>query len=102
MVQRAYRGLNGTRVEVSEHPDTKTPLIGLKIPHWDEMTSYVESIARVFPGVRFQAWDIAATSSGICALELNLATFHTVHATQLVSQKGFLDDRLASALRGSS
>ena len=101
MIQRAYRGLNGTRIEVSEHPDTKTPLIGLRIPHWDEMKTYVESIAKVFPGVRFQAWDIAATSTGICALELNLATFHTVHATQLVSHKGFLDDRLVRVLPDS-
>lgn len=98
MVHRAFQGRNGERVEVLQHPDTHAPIVGIKVPNWDEIKAYVEAVARVFLGVRFQAWDIAASSDGIQALELNLATFHTVYATQLVSKKGFLDDRLAKVM----
>lgn len=99
LVQQAYRGVSGKRSEVAQHPDTHASLIGLKVPNWDAMQSFVENVARAFPGVRFQAWDIAATSEGVCALELNLTTLHTVFATQLVSHKGFLDQRLVNAMQ---
>lgn len=97
-ITAARRGIGGEPVAVDEHPDTRAPLIGAKVPNWDAMRSFVEDAARAFPGLRFQAWDIAATEDGICAIELNLATLHTVHATQLVSHQGFLDKQLSKAL----
>lgn len=98
LIQGAYRGIDGKQVAIENHPDTQVPLLGVKVPNWDAMKGYVEAAARAFPGLRFQAWDIAATSDGICAIELNLATLHTVHATQLVSHQGFLDANLAKEL----
>lgn len=98
-VQRVFRGLGGRQVSVDRHPDTLVPLVGIKVPNWDAMKTYVEEAATAFPRLQFQAWDIAATDNRICAIELNLATMHTVHATQLVSHCGFLDARLAAALR---
>lgn len=98
IVLGAYRGVDGRQLSIDQHPDTQVPLLGLKVPNWDAMKEYVESAARVFPGLRFQAWDIADTTSGVCAIEVNLATFHTVHATQLVSRQGFLDARLTKEL----
>lgn len=99
MVQRVYRGVGGQQIRVESHPDTLVPLVGIKVPNWDAMKAYVEEVAKAFPRLRFQAWDIAATENGICAIELNLATMHTVHATQLVSGQGFLDTQLATELK---
>lgn len=98
-IHGAYRGVAGEQVAIDMHPDTHVPLIGLKVPHWDDMKDFVEAAASLFPGLRFQAWDIASTVNGICAIELNLATLHTVHATQLVSHRGFLDAKLAKEMK---
>lgn len=99
LIQAAYRGIEGDKIAIDEHPDTHVRLVDLKVPNWEAMKDYVENAARAFPGLRFQAWDIAATTNGICAIELNLATLHTVYATQLVSNRGFLDDKLVRALK---
>lgn len=98
LIQGAFRGIDGAQIPTSTHPDTQAQLLGLKVPNWEDMKAYVENAAKAFPGLRFQAWDIAATSDGVCAIELNLATLHTVYATQLVSHQGFLDETLAREL----
>lgn len=94
----AFRGVAGVRKPIDAHPDTGAGLIGIQVPEWDAMKAYVETAAKAFYGLRFQAWDIAATSEGVCGIEVNLATLHTVYATQLVSGQGFLDARFAQAL----
>lgn len=99
-IEAAYQGIEGRRIPVGHHPDTKEKLTGRSVPNWGDMKLFVESCARAFPGLGFQAWDIAATTEGSCAIELNLATFHTVQATQLVSGKGFWDERLSKVLLG--
>ena len=97
-VQRAYQGRNGELHLTDRHPDTNISLQGLTVPDWDSIKDYVLFAARGFPGIGFQGWDIASTSQGIMALEVNLVTHSTVEATQRVSGQGFLDNMLAEAL----
>ena len=46
------------------HPDTKHPLIGFKIPQFDEAKEFCKELAMVVPSNRYCGWDIALTDDG--------------------------------------
>lgn len=61
-------------VEHVVHPDTRAVIKGFRIPQWDEMKETVLRLARLFPYVRFIAWDVLATDEGVCVIEANASS----------------------------
>lgn len=53
------------------HPLTGVTIIGLRIPHWERMMSYLERLAAVEPTARYVGWDIAVTDDGFELIEGN-------------------------------
>jgi hypothetical protein len=87
--KRAIIGLGPDEVEVESHPDTGERLAGAVIPDWHAMTELCLEAARHFPGLRLQAWDVAATSRGPVILEINGAG--DLSMTQRAEGRGVLD-----------
>lgn len=56
----------------SHHPITHSRLEGFKIPKWDEVLSYVFSMAKVYD-LNYVAWDIAVQEDGVDLIEANPA-----------------------------
>ena len=54
------------------HPTTKTPIIGFKIPMFEEAVEYVKKAALVEPGLGYIGWDVAITEKGPTLVEGNL------------------------------
>ncbi len=55
---------------VSRHPDTDVLLIGVTIPHWEELLALSEAVARAIP-LGYLGIDIALSESGPVVLEVN-------------------------------
>lgn len=36
----------------AKHPDTSQPIVGTKIPHWEQVVEIVDAAAPVFAGIR--------------------------------------------------
>ncbi|MHB1355645.1 MAG: sugar-transfer associated ATP-grasp domain-containing protein [Anaerolineae bacterium] len=53
------------------HPDTREPIPGFQVPHWDSVLELAIRAARVVPTVRSVGWDIAVTSTGAILVEGN-------------------------------
>ena len=73
-----------------KHPDTGITLMGTKIPNWSEIIGLAHRVARAFPGLKLQGWDITHTTSGMLPLELNLVTGRTMYNHQRLSKRGFM------------
>jgi len=56
------------------HPDTKIPIVGFKIPKWEEAVKLAKEIALVVPTVRCVGWDLALTDNGWIVVEGNSRT----------------------------
>jgi hypothetical protein len=64
-------GLGYQGREIDVHPDTRERLTGVTLPDWDKAVTLCLHAAAAFPGLRYQAWDIALTANGPIILELN-------------------------------
>jgi hypothetical protein len=53
------------------HPDTREPIPGFQIPHWDSVLDLAITAARIVPTVRSVGWDIAVTSERAILVEGN-------------------------------
>jgi hypothetical protein len=53
------------------HPDTGASLLGITLPDWSTLRNVGLEGARALPGLRWQNWDIAMSSSGPMILEMN-------------------------------
>lgn len=62
-------GKNGKRYVL--HPDTKMPLVGFKVPRWEEALSFAKELAGVLPFCRYVGWDLALTEDGWIMVEGN-------------------------------
>lgn len=54
-----------------EHPYTKTPFVGFKIPYYEEAIELVKKAAAKYPDMGYLGWDVAITPSGPVLLEAN-------------------------------
>ena len=61
-----------------KHPITGTPIIGFKIPYFEEAKAICLEAMRVVPQVRFVAWDVAITADGPRFIEGNSFPSHAV------------------------
>lgn len=48
---------------IETHPDTGVPIVGFKIPAWDELKSLVETLPKVLPEQKYVGWDLALSES---------------------------------------
>lgn len=53
------------------HPDTGIPLIGFKIPKWEEACEMAKHLAKLIPDCHFIGWDLALTDKGWVMVEGN-------------------------------
>lgn len=60
-----------TKADEYEHPVTKAPIIGFKIPFWEESMKMVTEAALLNPNNRSIGWDIAITDQGPELIEGN-------------------------------
>lgn len=92
LVNHVCKGIGGEIIPgIQSHPDTHKPLIGQAIPCFESQKEFALKAATLFPGLGIQAWDIVSTDQGVMALEVNLVTESTIHATQMVGKRGLLD-----------
>jgi hypothetical protein len=63
--------LDITKPDVYYHPVTKVPVIGFKIPYWEECKDIVINAAKLTPGNRSIGWDVAVTNNGPVLIEGN-------------------------------
>ncbi|MGF1630372.1 MAG: sugar-transfer associated ATP-grasp domain-containing protein [Kiloniellaceae bacterium] len=85
-VVRCTVGLGAELREVDRHPGTNECLPGFAIPQWDELRELTFRAARALPGLPVQAWDIAPTTKGPMALEVNV--FGSLFLPQIAVQSG--------------
>ena len=71
IVSRVVSGTGLTMTEVERHPDTNTPLVGMKVPLWEECCAAALTGATALPDFGLLGWDIAATSTGAVIIEVN-------------------------------
>jgi hypothetical protein len=53
------------------HPDTGSPIEGVRIPRWESIKSKMLEIARTLPFIVYAGWDICVTDDGFRILEGN-------------------------------
>ena len=66
-----YPAVDGENNIYDTHPVTGVPIVGFKIPHFDEIKRLVLEAAMVVPQVRYVGWDIAVTDYGLEMIEGN-------------------------------
>ena len=82
-VRHCTTGLGPELREIDRHPATNAHLPGFAIPQWEELRHLTLRAARTMP---VQAWDIAPTSKGPMALEVNV--FGILFLPQVAEQSG--------------
>lgn len=83
-------GKKDTRLEtIAAHPDTGQQIIGCIVPDWDKAMQMCIRAAPLFPGIRYQSWDIAFTDQGPQTMEVNSGG--DVDVLQLASGRGIAD-----------
>ena len=55
----------------TKHPDTGIPLIGFKIPKWEDACELAKHLAELIPECHFVGWDLALTEKGWIMVEGN-------------------------------
>lgn len=61
------------RNKYNVHPDTGTPIVGFKVPDWEQACVLVRDLATKVGGLRFIGWDLAHTDKGWIIVEANTA-----------------------------
>lgn len=56
------------------HPDTKMPIEGVYLPHWSKVIKDIMKTHRMFPYIKFIAWDVVITEKGFTVIEGNAST----------------------------
>lgn len=71
-VLRVVQGTGSDQTEPERHPDTGRPLAGIGLPDWQAALELCLEAARLLPGLRMQAWDVALTDRGPVLVEVNI------------------------------
>lgn len=72
-----------------DNPFTHEPLLGMTVPFFDEAVKAVLRGATIFPGSRYQGWDLAITPDGPVIMEVNNGSSFVI--SQVSSGKGLYD-----------
>lgn len=57
-----------------KHPLTGKPIVGFRVPRYDEILRTLDEAARIVPQVRFVGWDVAVLPDGVAIVEGNWNT----------------------------
>lgn len=82
----------------THHPDSLKPLIGFKIPKWEEAEELVKELALVVPSNRYCSWDLALTPKGWALVEVNAKGQFVWQYATLVGFRDELDSILKEIL----
>lgn len=72
------------------HPTSGARLIGVEIPHWNELKALVCKAAQVFPDVGYIGWDCAVLQDGVAIVEANEIPGHDL-SCQSTKQEGIYE-----------
>lgn len=98
-IRRAVSG-KGTDLKLHEtHPLSGLPLVGMKLPMWQELRAANEACARAYAPVRYQSLDIALTPEGPCIIEINSGGSFML--AQIASGRGFLTSSVRAFFQAS-
>jgi putative polysaccharide biosynthesis protein len=92
---KVLRVVSGSGLDLTQHdchPDTKAPLIGFQIPHWQRMLDTVIEAARLMRHVPLIGWDVAALDEGPVIVEMNETP--DFFLPQLADRRGILEPEL--------
>jgi hypothetical protein len=89
-IEECVTGLGPDFRVVEKSPATGQRLRGFAVPFYAEAVDLVRGAARVFIGIKMQAWDVAVTPDGPVALELN--EIGSVFLPQIADGRGMNDD----------
>ena len=53
------------------HPDTGEPILGLKIPRWEQARDAILRMVRTFSFIRYATWDVVVQDDGLTVIEGN-------------------------------
>lgn len=84
-------GKKGNKLDaIPFHPDTGQQITGTTLSDWEKAKAMCIRAAPLFPGIRYQSWDIAFTDEGPQTIEVNSGG--DVDVLQLASGRGIADD----------
>lgn len=95
-VVRAISGTGSDMSDISHHPDSNRPLLGVRVPGWKELRTLCLDASRYIPGIDMQAWDIAVANSGPVLMEVNIGGDYCL--PQLALNTGMLDEEFVRFL----
>lgn len=58
------------------HPLSNTPIVGFKVPYFEEIKAMVSDAAKLIPELKYVGWDVAVTPEGPALIEGNLYPSH--------------------------
>jgi hypothetical protein len=99
VIKQCATGLGPDFRVLDSHPVTGRALAGFTVPFYAEAVELVLHAARIFPGIRMQAWDVAITPAGPIPLELNVEG--SVFLPQAADQRGMGDQAFRDFLARS-
>lgn len=60
--------------EHTHHPNSGSPIEGVKLPGWDELRPTMLALADALPYLQFVAWDVLLTENGPVVIEANTSS----------------------------
>jgi hypothetical protein len=87
-IVRVREGTGASAEDVTTHGETGVPLLGLKLPFWDEVRAIAVLAAKIVPTMRILGWDIAISPTGPIIVEGNTNPSHPMY--QVASGRGLL------------
>jgi hypothetical protein len=69
-----YSHNNQSLIFMDHHPDSGAQISGIEIPDWKQTTTKIRKVASLFPYLKFIAWDVVITETGLSVLEINASS----------------------------
>jgi len=96
-VKRVTCGTGLDLTEHTQHPDSKSQLVGMEVPNWTRMFQTAVEAARLMRHMPLIGWDMALLETGPVIVEMNEKPDFFLN--QLADGRGVLDEELASFIK---
>lgn len=97
-VLRCVRGTGLQSQELAAHPVSNAPVVGVTLPHWDDILQLACDAHGVFPEFGVCGFDIAVTGDGPKVLECNDNPSHFLY--QIAANRGLMNPDLSPNWEG--